>query len=69
MATATVEIQEIAGIAKIKLAAKNHHLGLKKYCQQRLPRAETAAKNSHTPSMVSWWRNYAKKLRLVIKAL
>lgn len=62
-----VMTQEIAGISKIKQAAKNHHIGLAAYAKKRLPIAEQAAKNSHTESMVSWWRNYAKKLRLIIK--
>lgn len=67
MATATItKLDDIAGIAKIREAARNHHIGIKKYATQRLPKIEKAIKGSKAPGMKLWLKNYAKKLRLIL---
>lgn len=63
-----VMTQEISGIAKIKEGARNHHLGLKKYAAQRLPKIELMLKTSKAPNMRMWLLGYRRKLKAILSS-
>lgn len=66
MATAT--IQNVKGISKIREGAKNHHIGLRKYAEKRLPKIEEMLKTSKAPNMREWLLGYRRKLKAILAA-
>lgn len=68
MATATLTIENVKGISKIKEGARNHKIGIRKYAAQRLPKIEAALKTSKAPNMREWLLGYRRKLKAILSA-